>query len=216
MCLRLRVEHVRMREHGLADELREHVDVVGQAQLVELIEPRGRPGEEAQPQAGEPELGQRAHDQQIRVSVELRQEAVAREGVIGLVDDHEAGRGADHALHEIAVEQVAGRIVRIGEPEQRRPMLLDRGEQGGSVDREIGLQRHAHVADAGGGGEHAIHHEGRLDAQHHRTRPRDRQGQHLDDLVRAVAEQQRHALGDVHRLPQPLLQPRRPQDPGND
>src|SRR5882672_50926 len=92
---RLRFEHVIVREDALGDQVGQHVDVVGGADLVEFADPPRPPYGVAEPDAGEPELRQSAHDHEIRELRQPRHEGLAREWVVGLVDHHQSRGSAD-------------------------------------------------------------------------------------------------------------------------
>ena len=72
--------------------LGEAVDVVRQAQLVELGQPRRIAGQNAEAQPGQTLLGQGTHYQQVVVTPKPIHKTLLGEGVIGLVQHHQAGR----------------------------------------------------------------------------------------------------------------------------
>src|SRR6266581_6951131 len=75
---RLCVEHVIVRENVLGDQVGQRVDVVGGAYLVEFADPLRPPDGVPEPDAGEPELRQSAHDDQVRKFRQPRHKGLAR------------------------------------------------------------------------------------------------------------------------------------------
>jgi hypothetical protein len=109
----------------------------------------------------------------------------------------------DHLDDVRGGEQVARGVVGVGEEDHRGLLLFDGLDHGGHVQTEIvGVQGDAGVFHAAEGGDHAVHDEAGLHRQKGAPGSGQSHGDHLDDLVGAVAQQQIHPLGDRHRLPQ--------------
>src|SRR5262252_1774216 len=110
---RLRVEHVVVREDALGDHMRERIDVVGRAHLVEFSDPLRPAHRITEPYSGETELRQRAHDDQVGELGKPRHERFARKGVVRLVDHDQPGSGREDALDRLFVEEISAGVVRI-------------------------------------------------------------------------------------------------------
>ena len=197
-----------MGKHHFRRELGEHVDVVGHPHLVELVEPLRPAHQETEPEPGQTQFRQRAHHHEVRQAFQVTDEALAREGVIRLIQHDQPRSGSDDALDHRPVEQVAGRVVRVGDEHQCRPMFADRRHQGSLVEREIRFQRDADEGDAGEHREQPEHHERWLDPDDDTAGPGNRECQQLDDLVGAVAQEQLDAGGHPHGRAQLPLQAR--------
>ena len=113
----------------------------------------------------------------------------------GLVVIDEARRRFHDALDHRVVPQVGGGIVRIGQVDDSRLVLLDGGEHGALVQFEVGREVHRDELQSLQLGAHAVHHEaghGREDGSAGHVAGH---GQQRDQLVGAVAQHQREALG---------------------
>ena len=87
-------------------------------------------------------------------------------------------------------------------------MLVDCRQCRIHIQRKIWVQRHAYIRYAGKCGDHFVHHERRFQTQNRRTGFGDGHGQDLDDLVRAIAEQDVHAFRYFHAGAQTRFQRR--------
>ncbi len=189
--------------------LGEHVDVVGQAQLVELREPLSRAAQVTQAQARQALLGDRAHDHEIRVAAQVLEQAVIGKRRVGLVHHHQAGGGLDHGLHVLAGKAVARGVVGIGQEHHRGLVLLHGPDEAIHIQGEVLAQGHAHVGHVRVAGDHAVHDEARLHGHHHPPGRGERHDDHLDQLVGAVAEDHGLVGGDAGDPAQGLDQLRR-------
>ena len=130
---------------------------VGQAGLINFIQPEVRTGEIAQTQAGEAHLGDGTHYQQVIEGSGPRHEAVIGEGGVGLVDHHQPRCLFDHPQQRILRKQVAGGVVGIGEEDQRRLVLLDGFEQTVEIESEtLRVEGDPHILHAAEGGDHDL------------------------------------------------------------
>ena len=114
--------------------------------------------------------------------------------VVRLVDHDEPRRGAQDLFDRGRREQIAGRVVGIGEKDERGPLARDRRLHGVDVEREGGGQRHADEAHAGVDRIQPVHHERRLRHEHRRARLRQRRRDELDQFVGSVAEDEPERL----------------------
>ncbi len=207
---RLPLEHVEMLQRHLGGDLVQRTDVVRQADLVELGDPARIADQVTQAQPREPQLRQRAHDQQVRVLREQRRVVARGEREIGLVDhDQRIGR-LQHRAQARLVEQVAGGIVRTGQEDQPRPVQPYRrrsiaGTSSWKSDRSVTSSKRTfshceirrNITKDGAGA--STQHPG----------PGDAGDQHLDDLVAAVAEQDPPARVDAEDAADACAQRRR-------
>ena len=108
----------RSREQHRRDGLRQRVEIIRLADLVELRRPLGRRDRVAQAQPRHPDLRDGPHHDEVRKLGEARQEARVRERVVRLVDDDQPGCRAQDGLDVRGGEQVARRIVGIGEKDR--------------------------------------------------------------------------------------------------
>ena len=100
----------------------------------------GRAAQVAQAHAGQAELAKRAHHQHMLVRGHARHPGARRERLVGLVEDDQAVLRADRgddALDDRVVEQVGGRVVRVGDVGQRRAVRLDRRQHRRFVELEV-------------------------------------------------------------------------------
>ncbi len=202
----LRVERRQVLEHQVRRGERQHVDVVWRTQLFDFRDPFGIAGQIAESDSGEAELGQRSQHEQVRPIAQMRHPGVLRERQIGLVDDDEPGRRAQHRLDRSAVEQVAGRIVRIRRRTHRGLVFGDRSQYRVRVEREIRPQRHSDEMATVETRRHLVHGEARPRRQHRCAGSRTRLDHEVDQLVRSVAQHQAGAERQTHRLAEPLLE----------
>ena len=137
--------------------------------------------------------------------------AARGERLVGLVEDHEAllrPDGSDDAVDDAVVEQVGGRVVGVGDVGQRRAVALDRRQHRLGIELEVRRQRHADEAQPAQLGRHLVHHETRQRRQHRGAGFHAGHRQQVDDLVAAVAQHQRAAVGQRHVMRQRLDQRR--------
>src|SRR5688572_17109660 len=84
---RLLVEHLAPLEQQLSRGGAQRIHVVGRAQFLDLVHPGGRAGGDPDAQPRQAQLGDRAHDHEVRVPAGLvHQRSPARERVIRFVD----------------------------------------------------------------------------------------------------------------------------------
>src|SRR5471032_1685623 len=103
----LLLENVAMGEEDLRRRGVEGAHVVGHAQLLEFADPFARPHGEAHAQSREAELGNGAHQDEVRVPAHVAEERrPSREGVVRLVDRDQARRGGDDAQDRLARKQI--------------------------------------------------------------------------------------------------------------
>ncbi len=127
------------------------------------------------------------------------------EGAVGLVDHHDAGCRLDDGPQRGRVEEVAGRVVRLGDEDHCRLALGNRRQHRGAVEFELLGQCNAAIGHAGLTGDQAVHHEARLGCQQAVTGATEQQCQQQDQLIGAIAQQQRMVLGNGEVPPQRLL-----------
>ncbi len=204
----LLVQHLQVVEREFGRCLGQHVDVVRRPHFVELLQQFRRRRHVTEADAGQSQLGNGTHHDQIREFRQAVHEALLRERLVGLVHHRDAGvaQCLDDFHDGRFVEQVAGRVVRVGQVDQRGLVLGDRGQHGGLVQRQVGLQRHAHVVHAGVDGRALVHDEGRRRRQHHGAAflQRARHVEDGDQFIGTVAEDDviagRHAQLGAHAL----------------
>ena len=196
-------------EHGivlqckLGGDLAQAVDVVREAELVQLTDPGRVRHREPETKTGEPKFRQGPHHQKVGKLPQAMQKRLVCKWLIGLVHHHQPRRGGDHRLDVLGREKIAGGIVGVGQERERRLVSFDCRQHRVAIEVEaVGTQRHGHELPAQRGAEHAVHDEGGLRGHHHPFGASQAQHQQLDDLVGAVAEQQ----SAVGRDGQPLAQ----------
>ena len=108
-----------------------------------------------------------------------------------LMPSHRLDQARDHRL----IPQIGGRVVRVGQVEQRGLVLVDGRQHRRLVELEVGRQWHADETHPLQACRQAVHHEAGQRRHEHRARHGTSQAQQADQLVRAVAQHQRAALG---------------------
>jgi hypothetical protein len=129
-----------------------------------------------------------------------------REDVIGLVQHHQPLRRAQHRDDVLLRVEHAGRVVRVGDEDERRLLGFHARDERVAVERVVLAQLVAQRLHPRERGIHAVHDEGRRREHHRRARARAGEGDDLDEIIRAVAEQDLHAGRHVHLLRQQLAQ----------
>ena len=195
-----------MLEGALGDELGDHVHVVRRAHLVELRDPLRPRRRVAEADAREPKLRHGPHHHQVRKLAQPVHERAPGEHVVRLVDHHETRRRLDDARDLLFGKEVSGRVVRIGDEDQRRARIAHRRKEALEVEREIGCQGNTGVAHADEGRVQAVHDERGLGREQRRPGARQRLRDDLDDLVRPVADQEPAFARDLEDLAQARLQ----------
>ena len=131
---RLLCKHLEMLQRKTGGFGVQHTDVVGWTDPVQRFGPGWLRGQIAEAGTGQAPFRAGAHHRQIGPGVELRHPAgPAGKRRIGFVQHHQTVGGAQDGLHGRRVEQVAGRVVRIGQEHQRRPVCLDGLQHGRQV-----------------------------------------------------------------------------------
>ena len=105
--------------------MRQHAHIIRQAQFFQLAQPHGGARQKTHPQTRHAQLGKSAHHQQILVVRQLRDETIRGKSVIRLVQHHQPWRSRDDLPDGRRVEQITGRIVRIGEENKSGLVTLD-------------------------------------------------------------------------------------------
>jgi hypothetical protein len=183
----------------------EHAHVVRRAQLVDFLHQRPGTHHVTDAHAGQAELGERAHEQHVgvgrRVGADLVEPAAAGKRLVGLVHHHQAakiGGLGDQAADRVRVPEVGRGVVGVGDVGDGRLVLAHRRQHGGLVELEIGRERHADELQSLQLRAHGVHHETGQRRQHGGAGPVAGQGQQRDEFVRAIAQHQAAAGGQVH------------------
>ena len=92
--------------------------------------------------------------------------------------------------------------------DQRGAMGTNRALHGRQIEAEVGRERYTCIAQPNEASHHPKHDERGFRGEQRRTRAVHRQGQNMDQLVRAVAEQQLQARGNGHDFAQARLERR--------
>lgn len=148
--------------------------------------------------AGQAEFAHGAHHQHMGVLGQQAHRIALGKGLVGLVHHHQAAhraRGLHQALDHGGVPEIAGGVVRVGQIDQRRPLLRYGGQHGGLVQLEVGREWHTHEVQALVARRDAVHHEAGQGREDLRAGAAHRHGQHGDDLVRAIAQGDAAARG---------------------
>ena len=135
-------------------------------------------------QAGK--LAQGAQNDQVRRTAHEAEMAGAGKLRVCLIDCHETGRVHDDALDHLGIEAIAGRVVRVADQDQLRP-LVNRVEDARRVERKVSAQRHVDDFAAVSLDEHLVHHEGRLGDDDPVARLDQHEEEGLDDVVETRA-----------------------------
>ena len=122
------------------------------------------------------------------VALEPAHRIARRERLVGLIHHHKTRRGLDDRIDRRVVPQVRGRVVRVGDVDERRLVLAHRGEHRRQVELEVRGRRHADELDALQLGRHLVHHEARQRRNDRAARHIARHAKHRDQLVGPVAE----------------------------
>ncbi|MDT4851337.1 hypothetical protein FQZ97_855150 [compost metagenome] len=191
----------------------EHAHVVGRTQLVHLVHQGLRAQHVAQAHAGQAEFGQRAHEQHVgvghRVGPNLVEPGLAGKRLVGLVHHHQPakrGRFGDQATDHGGVPQIGGGVVRIGDVGDGGPVRAHRGQHGGLVQLKAGRERHTVESQALQLRAHGVHDKTGQRREDGCAGHVAGHGQQGDQLVRAVAQHQAMAFGQVHVAGQRLLE----------
>src|SRR3984893_16525625 len=140
----LLLQNIQMLQKKERGSLREHVRFIGGAPLVELLDPLRPPGQIAEANAREAELGDRAQHDEVGELGQAPHEALAREGVVGLVQHDQPRRSADDLDDVFFRIEHTGRIVRIGNEYDRRLLLLHASQECARIERNIVAHRYRH------------------------------------------------------------------------
>ncbi|MNS18871.1 hypothetical protein D3C72_505770 [compost metagenome] len=198
------VQHGLVAQHRHQRGLRQHVQVVGRAQLVQFGDPVRMAGQVAETQAGQADLGHRAHDDHVGGVQHLRHPGAVGERLVGLVQHHQPGGGGDDGLHVFVRPQAAGGVVGHGQEHHLGLMFADGGQHGRQIQGQILGQRHADKAGVVKARRHVEINERRPRRQHHVARVATGLDDDVDEFIRAVAKQHvgrvGHAEPGLHRL----------------
>ena len=140
------------------------------------------------------------------VACQLGHPAVEGEGLVGLIEHHQAGGGRDDLLDAEAVENIAGGVVGIGDPDNRRLMFGDGSQHRRHIKRKVGRKRHRHEAAAGQASRDVVHHESGYRRDNRRARSGGGHRHDGDEFVRAVAQQQPRISGHAKLVADQCLQ----------
>src|SRR3990167_211553 len=136
--------------------LGETPDVVREPDFIELLKPDRRTGKHAEAQTGETMLGKRTHHQQIVMFPQFAHEGFTGKGIVSLVHHYQA-RCLLYKTHDIlAREQVSGRVVGIGNKNNRRFLRCHCFSHGRHIERKILSQRYAHKLHVEKGRDHLV------------------------------------------------------------
>ena len=183
----------------------EHADVVGRAHLVDFGNQGLRAHQVAQAHAGQAELAQGAHQQHMAVLANAVDIALAGKRLIGLVHHHQPALladGFDDFLDDRVVPQIGRGVVRVSQINDGRLVLRNGGQHGGFVKLKVGRQIDADELQALQLRAHCVHHKTRHGRQDAGTRHVAGHRQQRDQLVRAIAQHQAKALGQLRVIGQ--------------
>ena len=181
---------LRVREQQAGRGERQRVHVVRELGLGDFPRDSGVRQRESEPQAGEPEgLGECPEDHHPGRDREETDGRRTAELLIGLVADHERVRGRQHALHRIGRERAAGRVVGRVEHHDSRALAGRHLDERVDLVAEVRAEGHRHVSPAEHAREQPVERERRRRGDHAVSAVERYRERRLDQLVRAVADE---------------------------